>query len=275
MASQSSAKFSEWASRYHLSAELETIDGLVKEGIECQAALAGLKEAELEQLRGNHRLSLGQYSLLRGLCQLCKSKRADEKPSTDVAIESAKNVEGEIARCFPTFYRRKFTEAPVEPTTTKFQPKTTVATSKGKRKSRLQSASNTPPPAKRASYDGGKMFTTVCLPNDSSVVPRGKAREKLRVDGRVKSVLLFKSMNLTDLVKKIHSLFPNAFGESASDSDVPLFEYLAADEWNGLNCVEESLPQKHWDGENIRDLAGCGCIYIRPKVKQEDICPKV
>jgi len=130
MASQSSAKFSEWASCYRLSAE--TIDGLVKEGIECQAALAGLKEAELEQLRNDHRLSLGQYSQLRGLRQLCKSKRADEKPSTDVAMESANSVEGEIAWGFPTFYRRKFTEAPVEPTTTKFQPKTTVATSKGK-----------------------------------------------------------------------------------------------------------------------------------------------
>lgn len=82
-------------------------------------------------------------------------------------------------------------------------------------------------------------------------------------------MLLFKSMNSTDLVKKMYSLFPNVFGESASDSDVPLFEYLAADKWNGLNCVEESLLQKHWDGENIRDLAGCGCIYIGPKVKQE------
>jgi len=89
------------------------------------------------------------------------------------------------------------------------------------------------------------------------------------------TLLLFKIMNSTELVKKMHSLFPNVFGESASDSDVPLFEHLAADKWNGLNCVEESLPQKHWDGENIRDLAGCGCIYLRPKVKQEDICPKV
>ena len=72
----------------------------------------------------------------------------------------------------------------------------------------------------------------------------------------------------------MHSLFPNVFEESASDSDVPLFEYLAADKWNGLNCVEESLPQKHWDGENVRSSC-CGRIYIRPKVKQEDICPKV
>ena len=49
---------------------------------------------------------------------------------------------------------------------------------------------------------------------------------------------------------------------------------LAADKWNGLNCVEESLPQKHWDGGNVRSSC-CGRIYIRPKVKQEDICPKV
>ena len=102
-----------------------------------------------------------------------------------------------------------------------------------------------------------------------STIPKGKGRDRLREKGLLKSLLIFKSMEAQEIVQKIHSLFPTILGKSSSD--VPLFTFLAADKWNGLNRVE-NIPNEHWNGECVRELAGSGCIYVQPRVKQEVSC---
>ena len=49
---KSIAKFSEWSSLYHLSSN--TIQALVSEGVNCEEALTGLKESELDELKSKY-----------------------------------------------------------------------------------------------------------------------------------------------------------------------------------------------------------------------------
>ena len=98
-------KFSEWGSLYHLSTD--TIQALVSEGIDCEEALMGLKEAELDQLKDKHSFNLGQYSLLRALWQLCNSRSRSSKSAAastvhSSAVESANDAKESLHDLFPT-----------------------------------------------------------------------------------------------------------------------------------------------------------------------------
>ena len=100
------AKFSEWGSLYHLSAD--TIQALVAEGVDCEEALTGLKEAQLDGLKSKYRFNLGQHSLLRALWQLCNSRRGSTAASTShsAAVESAKDAKESLRELFPAIYRK-------------------------------------------------------------------------------------------------------------------------------------------------------------------------
>ena len=54
---------------YHLSSD--KIQALVSEGVDCEEALTGLNEAELDELKSKYGFNLAQRSLLRALWQLC------------------------------------------------------------------------------------------------------------------------------------------------------------------------------------------------------------
>ena len=277
-------KFSEWGSLYYLSTD--TIQALVPEGIDCEEALTGLKEAELDQLKDKHSFNLGQHSLLRALWQLCNSRSRSSKSAAastvhSSAVESANDAKESLRDLFPAIYRKPQGQSSSGSGTSSslssqpsahamhFTPKGKQSASNLRRGTKRKSMRQSLPPAKKAAYDRGKVYTIVCLPHEQyiSTIPKGKSRDELREKGLLRSLLIFKSMEPQELVQKIHTLFPKVFGESPA-SDVPLFNFLAADKWNGLNRVE-NIPLEHWNGESVRELAGSGCIYVQPRVKQE------
>ena len=270
------AKFSEWGSLYHLSAD--TIQALVAEGVDCEEALTGLKEAELDGLKSKYRFNLGQHSLLRALWQLCNSRRGSTAASTShsAAVESAKDAKESLRELFPAIYRKpgsnggsSLSSQPLAGSSQAmpFDPKGKHTPNSLRKGAKRKSARQSFPPAKKAAYDRGKVYTIVCLPQYVSTVPKGKSRDNLRDKGLLQSLLLFKNLEAPEIVRKIHTLFPNVFGKSPV-GDIPLFHFLAADKWNGLNRVE-NIPVEHWNGECVRELAGSGCIYVQPKVKRE------
>ena len=147
------------------------------------------------------------------------------------------NTAKALASLFPTLQGRK----------RKFDPSSECVVSGNQRKKKAGNPGSSGRP---------KVLKVVCLQDIPPTIPKGRARDALSREGKIKELPIRRNMSIKDVLASIRTCF------AISDSKEVV--YLQAHRDNTVNISEE----QSLDGCSVIRLAGSGSLYVKIQEKR-------